>query len=201
MLTSVYFSPATPGLFMFMLCYKNGALPSANGCLQINPFLPQSGGLARERIRDSLSPSPTSNFDQWSLFNHHALHTHPLGASTGSSTAKIALYFPRPEIVPNVQAGTYRYTYTDQQPVVSPPSAWKLPEDDARAIIESQLLSLRLRSRGIVTPPSQNPRNVPAQPRRVYLVGGSYISVFYLPTWDRDLSRTLSYGSWKDICP
>ena len=181
-LTSVYFSPTTPGLFMFMLCYKNGALPSADRCLQINPFSPQSGGLARERIRDALSPSFAGKSDQWSLFNHHALHAHPLGASTGSSKAKIALYFPRPEIVPNVQAGTYRYTYTDQQPAVSPPSAWKLAEDDARAIIESQLLSLRLRSRGIVTSPCQNPQNVPAQPRRVYLVGGPYISVLYLPT-------------------
>ena len=201
MLTSIYFSPTTRGLFMFMLCYKNGALPSANRCLQMNSFLPQSGGLAREQIRDALSPSPTGSSDRWSLFNHQALQTHPLGASTGCSIAKIALYFPRPEIVPNVQAGTYRYTYTDQKPAVSPQSAWKLPEDDARAIIESQLLSLRLRSRGIVTPPSQNPQNVPAQPRRVYLVGGSCISVFYLPTWDLDLSRILSCGRRKDICP
>ena len=100
------------------------------------------------------------------------MHTRRLGVSIESSSAKIALYFPRPEIVPNVQAGTYRYTYTGGQPTVSPPSAWKLPEDDCRAIIESQLLSLRLRSRGIVAPPSPNPRNVPAQPRRVYLVGG-----------------------------
>ena len=179
LLTSVYFSPTTPGLFMFMLCYKNGALSSTNSCLTMNPFLPQPGGLARERIRDALSPSPAGSSDQWSLFNHHVLHSHPLGASPGSSTARIALYFPRPEIVPNVQAGIYRYTYTHQQPAVSPPSAWKLPEDDARAIIESQLLSLRLRSRGIVTSPSQNLQNGPAQPRRVYLVGGSYISVFH----------------------
>lgn len=45
--------------------------------------------------------------------------------------------------------------------------------DDCRAIIESQLLSLRLRSRNIVAPPSPNLDNVPAQPRRIYLVGGS----------------------------
>ena len=74
--------------------------------------------------------------------------------------------------MPNVQTGTYRYTYTSQNPRISSPSAWNLPEDDCRAIIESQLLSLRLRSRGIVAPPSPNPLNVPAQPRRVYLVGG-----------------------------
>ena len=34
------------------------------------------------------------------------------------------------------------------------------------------MLSLRLRSQEIVAPLSQNPHNVPAQPRRVYLVGG-----------------------------
>ncbi|CAF9943341.1 MAG: hypothetical protein ALECFALPRED_011080 [Alectoria fallacina] len=145
--------PTTPGLYMFMLCYKNG-------------------GLAREQIRDALPPAPPGSSDRWSLFNHHATHTRPLGASIESSPAKIALYFPRPEIVPNVHTGIYRYTYTGQQPTVSSPSTWKLPEDDCRAIIESQLLSLRLRSRGIVAPPSENPRNVPAQPRRIYLVGG-----------------------------
>ena len=137
------------------------------------------------------------------------MHSRPLGASAESSPAKIALYFPRPEIVPNILAGTYRvrtfrirffllvhetrdlsynsntclkqatltqksaqYTYTNNKPAVSSPSAWKLPEDDCRAIIESQLLSLRLRSREIVAPPSQSPQNIPPQPRRVYLVGG-----------------------------
>ena len=141
-------------------------------CFLTTSFLRQSGALAREQVRDALPPNRPGSLDRWSLFNHHATHTRPLGASTESSPAKIALYFPRPEIVPNVQAGKYRYTYTRQQPTVSSPSAWKLPEDDCRAIIESQLLSLRLRSRGIVAPPSPNPRNIPAQPRRVYLVGG-----------------------------
>ena len=100
------------------------------------------------------------------------MNTYPLGVSVESSAVKIGLYFPRPEIVPNVKAGTYRYTYTGEYPLVCSPSSWKLPEDDCRAIIESQLLSLRLRSRRIVAPPSPNPRNIPAQPRRIYLVGG-----------------------------
>ena len=42
---------------------------------------------------------------------------------------------------------------------------WDLPDDDARAILESQLLSLRLRSRNIVAPPEPNPDGLPAQPR------------------------------------
>ena len=173
MLTAEQHSPTTPGLYMFMLCYKNGVSLFAPLCTFWVPHAEVSqGGLAREQIRDALPSNPAGISDQWSHFNHHAMHTHPLGVSIENSAAKIGLYFPRPEIVPNVKAGTYRYTYTGEQPTVCSPSAWKLPEDDCRAIIESQLLSLRLRSRGIVAPPSPNLKNVPAQPRRVYLVGG-----------------------------
>jgi xylulokinase len=49
---------------------------------------------------------------------------------------------------------------------------WQLPKDDARTIIESQLLSLRLRSANLVEPPSSSAESLPAQPRRIYLVGG-----------------------------
>ena len=141
-------------------------------CLLTASSLHDLGGLAREKIRDSFPPNPSRTSDRWATFNYHATQARPLGASTESSPAKIALYFPRPEIVPNVQAGVYRYTYDGQQPRLSSPSEWKLPEDDCRAILESQLLSLRLRSRGILAPPTQNSQNVPAQPRRIYLVGG-----------------------------
>lgn len=87
---------------------------------------------------------------------------------------KIGLFFPRPEIVPNVRAGTWRFLY---DPIASTAtaaneSAWKQPEDDARAIVESQLLSLRLRSRDLVESPTGVNVNLPPQPRRVYLVGG-----------------------------
>lgn len=145
--------PTTAGLHMFMLCYKNG-------------------GLAREQIRDSLGPIAPGSSDHWSLFNYHATHNAPLGASIPSSPLRIALYFPRPEIVPNVRSGTYRYTYTTENSVISSSKAWSLPYDDCRAILESQFLSLRLRSRNTVAPPSPNPQNLPAQPRRIYLVGG-----------------------------
>jgi len=145
--------PTTAGLYMFMLCYKNGCL-------------------AREQIRDSLGPVESGSRDPWSLFNHHVTHNPPLGANNPSSPLNMALYFPRPEIVPNVSAGTYRFTYNPASRSLSPPANWNLPHDDPRAIVESQLLSLRLRSRNIVAPPSPNPYNLPAQPRRIYLVGG-----------------------------
>jgi len=162
--------PTTAGLYMFMLCYKNGELPF---CIPHLNMLTFPGGLAREQIRDALGPIPPGSTDPWTLFNQHATSTAPLGANMPSSPLKIAVYFPRPEIVPNVAAGTYRYTYTPEHPVKSNPNAWKLPTDDCRAIIESQLLSLRLRSRNIVAAPSPNLDNLPAQPRRIYLVGGS----------------------------
>ncbi|MCJ1450539.1 hypothetical protein MMC28_000872 [Mycoblastus sanguinarius] len=147
--------PTTAGLYMFMLCYKNG-------------------GLAREVVRDSLPPpSPGhQSSDKWSEFNHIAANTSPLGVDSPSSPLKMALYFPRPEIVPNVRQGTYRFTYSREGSLSSCESPWNLPHDDCRAIVESQLLSLRLRSRHIVASPSPNPENLPPQPRRIYLVGG-----------------------------
>lgn len=146
--------PTTPGLYMFMLCYKNGAL-------------------ARERIRDAL-PSPAGeSADPWSGFNTAALSTPPLGQSSPSSPAHLGLYFPLPEIVPNVRAGTWRYTCssssTDLQAHEQPFSS----ELDARAIIESQILSLRLRSKSLVHAPSPG---LPPQPRRIYLVGGGSLN-------------------------
>jgi xylulokinase len=50
---------------------------------------------------------------------------------------------------------------------------WTLPTDDARAIVESQMLSLRLRSQELVDSPGDA---IPPQPRRVYLVGGGSLS-------------------------
>ena len=138
--------PTTPGLYMFMLCYKNG-------------------GLAREKIRDSL-PKPADS-DPWKTFNDLALSTPSLGQNSRDDPAKLGLYFPLPEIVPNVRAGTWRYTCTCSGPEIRL-SDWE-NEADARAIIESQILSLRLRSRNLLHSPSPE---LPAQPRRIYLVGG-----------------------------
>ncbi|KAF4554276.1 D-xylulose kinase A-like protein [Elsinoe fawcettii] len=138
--------PTTAGLYMFMLCYKNG-------------------GLAREQIRDHL-PSKT-----WDEFNSTALSTSPLASD--SSKGRLGLFFPRPEIVPNVRAGQWRYEYDSVSDKLTPVSADPV-ESDARVIVESQMLSLRLRSQGLVAPQkSKEGKDLPAQPRRVYLVGGA----------------------------
>jgi xylulokinase len=147
--------PTTADLFMFMLCYKNG-------------------GLAREKIRDGLPKATGDN--PWTVFEKHVASSPPLGAHSDSDRAKLGLYFPLPEIVPNVRAGTWRYTCVNKgegYAVEESTKDWKLPEDDARTIVESQILSLRLRSQKLVTSPAEG---VAPQPRRIYLVGGGSLS-------------------------
>ena len=143
-------SPTTAGLYMFMLCYKNG-------------------GLAREHIRDALNgTSDTSR--TWELFDKTVLSTPPVGQTRSSDSMKMGLYFPRPEIVPNLPSGTWRYIYNaSTKHLEESTQGWDIPESDARAIVESQLLSCRLRSRNLVHSPTAD---LPPQPRRVYLVGG-----------------------------
>ena len=148
--------PTTPGLYMFMLCYKNG-------------------GLAREQIRDSINLNPEDK--TWTKFDKVASTRPPLGQLNGAeSPMTIGLFFPRPEIVPNVRAGTWRFTYNpSDHELASLEEPGLLPEADARCIIESQFLSLRLRSRDLVKSPnpgSNAGREIPPQPRRTYLVGG-----------------------------
>ncbi|MCJ1478456.1 hypothetical protein MMC13_007136 [Lambiella insularis] len=159
--THFFNHPTTPGLYMFMLCYKNG-------------------GLAREQIRDhinaiipSMDHTYTRTLKSWRTFDDTVLASSALGQSNSNSDPmKIGLYFPKPEIVPNLPAGEWRYEYLPQdQTLMAEPKDWRKPHDDARAIVESQLLSLRLRSHSLVST-SQSHTGMPPQPRRVYLVGG-----------------------------
>ena len=146
--------PTTPGLYMFMLCYKNG-------------------GLAREKIRDDLNAKHDRGlqYSPWSLFNKTLTNTSPLSYGSAGRQAKLGLYFPKPEIVPNLPAGRWRFFYhMPSKTLAESDQDWVTPEDDVRAIVESQLLSLRLRSQDLVSQPSLG---LPAQARRIYLVGGS----------------------------
>ena len=143
--------PTTQGLYMFMLCYKNGSL-------------------AREKMRDALPKSTTS--DSWATFNESALATPPLGQRSSSDPAKIGLFFPLPEIVPNVRAGTWRYTCYPDGSDLRELTTTGTAEAEARAIVESQILSLRLRSQKLV----HSAKGLPPQPRRIYLVGGGSLN-------------------------
>ncbi|KAL2123347.1 hypothetical protein VTJ04DRAFT_3802 [Mycothermus thermophilus] len=153
--------PTTPGQYMFMLCYKNGAL-------------------AREKVRDALpgTAQAKTSGDPWAAFNAAALSTPPLDISNpATDRAKLGLYFYLPEIVPNIRAGTWRFTSlpdgTDLREETSS-TPWPV-ETDPRIIVESQALSMRLRSQNLVYPPPDRPQ-LPAQPRRVYLVGGGSLN-------------------------
>ncbi|CAI7666969.1 unnamed protein product [Penicillium discolor] len=150
--THFFNHPTTPGLYMFMLCYKNG-------------------GLAREHVRDAINESLKDTPAQpWANFDKVALQTAPLGQHNASDPMKMGLFFPRHEIVPNISKGQWRFTYdANTGSLKETTDGWNSPQDEARAIIESQMLSLRLRSRDL----TQSPGNgLPSQPRRVYLVGG-----------------------------
>ncbi|KAI1752297.1 xylulose kinase-like protein [Xylaria castorea] len=166
--------PTTKGHYMFMLCYKNG-------------------GLAREKVRDAL-PKPPDEKDPWANFNRAVLETPPLDVREDGDLAKLGLYFPLPEIVPNVRAGTWRYACDgrDGSSLAEYSSSddnnnnnnnssssnkrtdWT-PEADARIIVESQALSMRLRSQRLVSAIPGRP-DLPAQPRRIYLVGGGSLN-------------------------
>ena len=151
--THFFNHPTTAGLYMFMLCYKNG-------------------GLAREYVRDAIDAEVGSDQkpQPWANFDNAALQTPPMGQKSESDPMKMGLFFPRPEIVPNLHAGQWRFNYNATTGELTESNAgWDQPHDEARAIIESQMLSLRLRSHGLTHSPGGD---MPAQPRRVYLVGG-----------------------------
>ena len=142
---------------MFMLCYKNG-------------------GLAREHIRDAINGDGSC---AWEQFNKIAVKARPLNQKDNQDTMKIGLFFPLPEIVPNVPAGTWRFLYDLSSSTLTPidenSKDWPSPQADARAILESQFLSLRLRSQNLVSKqpnPNKRDSSLPPQPRRIYLVGG-----------------------------
>ncbi|KAL5612831.1 hypothetical protein BROUX41_004087 [Berkeleyomyces rouxiae] len=149
--------PTTPGQYMFMLCYKNG-------------------GLAREKVRDAL-PSPAESHDSWASFNSNIAERSPLHIESPQDKAKLGLYFYLNEIVPNIRAGTWRFECgadgagLTQLPTDKPWAAGL----DARSIVESQALSMKLRSKNLVHSPADRP-SLPPQPRRVYLVGGGSLN-------------------------
>ncbi|KAH8700764.1 D-xylulose kinase [Talaromyces proteolyticus] len=153
--THFFNHPTTPGLYMFMLCYKNG-------------------GLAREHVLDAIDKTVEGNAaadgGPWANFDKALLEAPAMGQKTKTDVMKMGLFFPRPEIVPNLPSGQWRFNYSPEtQTLTETTSGWNQPLDEARAIVESQFLSLRLRSRGLTTSPAEG---LPAQPKRVYLVGG-----------------------------
>jgi xylulokinase len=149
--------PTTEGLYMFMLCYKNG-------------------GLAREKVRDVLNNDQSKS---WEKFNELVVNSPMLNRRPGEeSLFNLGLFFPLPEIVPNVNAGIYRYTWDSSSGGLqrtSTQSTGVYAPYEARTILESQFLSMRLRSRNLVSQSSAHSEN-PPQPSKIYLVGGGSLN-------------------------
>ncbi|KAK9453784.1 hypothetical protein V1511DRAFT_462034 [Dipodascopsis uninucleata] len=138
--------PTTKGLYMGMLCYCNGAL-------------------AREKIRDEINVlSEKCSEDTWYLFNKAVDEAEPLLPTT-DGRKKLGIYFPLPEIVPDAPAGTWRFSVSNGklETAKEDEKSWNIPRDDARAILESQNLSMRVRAAPMLSE---------GKPRRVYVVGG-----------------------------
>jgi len=135
----IFNHPTTKGLYFAMLCYKNGSL-------------------AREEIRNKLNENSSTD---WDNFNSLLSTT----AILGGSQRKLGFYFPLPEIIPDAPNGTWRFTLDDKlepKKVNSTENSWR-PEDDARAIVESQALSMRLRAQPLTQ----------GKPKHLYFVGGA----------------------------
>jgi xylulokinase len=132
----IFNHPTTKGLYFAMLCYKNGSL-------------------AREQIRNQINKN-TSN--DWESFNSCLSTTKPLN---GPTPKKLGFYFPLPEIIPDAPNGTWRFLVNGSTP--KKVEQWTAKED-ARAIVESQALSMRLRAQ---------PLSANGKPRHLYFVGGA----------------------------
>ena len=178
--------PTTAGLYMFMLCYKNGGLAREEVRDRINEFDIQYHHLENPRngiVKSNSAPKPSS----WDAFNTTALSIPPLNAPKKQNPYRMGLYFPRHEIVPNISPGHWTFTYDPNSKTFvrfesdtdsNGHKFWNVPHDHSRSIVESQFLSMRLRAQNLVTPHKQEGTNkeLPPQPRRIYLVGGGSVN-------------------------
>ena len=136
----IFNHPTTKGLYFAMLCYKNGSL-------------------AREKIRNQVNGSGSND---WEHFNALLKSTEIPG---NAKKTRLGFYFPLPEIIPDASSGTWRFTLDESgSPYEVDKSESWTDEDDVRAIVESQALSMRLRSR---------PLTGNGKPVHLYFVGGA----------------------------
>jgi len=112
----------------------------------------KNGALAREEVRDKYAQS------NWDIYNEL------VETSTPGNNKILGFYFPLPEIIPTNVQGEFFYDISNPS---SPVAKGTIPnEAHPRAILESQLLSIRARTQDIL------PED--AQPlRRLILTGGS----------------------------
>jgi len=121
----------------------------------------KNGGLTRELIRDKYSSG------SWSVFNNQVLSRPP------GNSGRLGYYFTLREIIPDGAIGDHffvdgqRVIADDTEGSVFPPSA------HARAVLESQLLSIRSRLASIL-PSSEGPSS--RDLKRCIVTGGSSVN-------------------------
>ncbi|KAJ7035035.1 hypothetical protein C8F04DRAFT_1099870 [Mycena alexandri] len=104
---------------------------------QIAMLCYKNGALAREQVRDQYCER------HWHLFNQ-AVESTPAG-----NNGRMGLYFPLPEIIPPNILGNFFYEIKEDKPS----AVESIPNDaHARAILESQFLSIRSRIAAILPP-------------------------------------------------
>jgi xylulokinase len=128
--------------------------PTEKGA-QIAMLCYKNGSLAREKVRNEHAQS------NWDKYNEH------VEASPPGNNKTLGFYFPLPEIIPPNVQGEFFYDVSDPTSPVSKESI--LDEAHPRAILESQLLSIKARIKDIL------PED--AQPlRRLIITGGSSVN-------------------------
>lgn len=137
--------PTNPKLFMYMICYSNGALP-------------------RNRIRDRVNEVENRTKDSWERFSQ-ILESSEYPAS---DDGKIGVYFPQGEIVPNVNKSTITRFSFDKNTgsLKSHIREYENVQTDVKGIVESQALSCRIRVSGLLG-------NSGVKPHKLFYVGGS----------------------------
>lgn len=136
----------------------------------------KNGSLTREDIRDRCAPGG------WSEFSAMLERTEP------GNGGKIGLYFREPEITPPVLRPQYRRFGADNRET----NAF-MPEEDVRAVVEGQFLSMKLHG-----------GNIGIEPRRILATGGGsqnpailkvMSQVFGVPVFVGDVPDSAAVGA------
>jgi len=156
---------------------------------QIGMLCYKNGALAREQVRDAYAGG------SWATFNAHVKQTPP------GNDGHMGLYFPMTEIIPPNVHG--EFLFKDGQPVDSFPE-----EAHARAILESQFLSIKSRVAEMLPPDAP-------QLNRLVVTGGTTANdvivqfaadLFGLPAYIAETKEAAGCGGaflalyawWKD---
>ncbi|GMM37455.1 xylulokinase [Saccharomycopsis crataegensis] len=144
--------PTNPNLYMYMICYSNGAL-------------------VRNDVRNKVNKKYCIAEDSWDKFSE-ILDGEKFEASKDGN---IGIYFPQGEIIPNVDKPVilkYKFDTTTGELIENLGPDYKNVETDVKGIVESQALSGRIRVHELLKKDC-NDNNGDLKPHKLFFVGGS----------------------------